>query len=494
MLRKEGRLKDYVTASFPVLCKNGVWGDAASGYKVSKEEALHGVVCFTSEYHSKLNQKLCKKLYGYTIDCDDPSFLLFIVWEAERINKHGLIWQPTFSASFKAFDNRPTMISESPYAIDYWFNPVNALLLRKPTLLRNKEAPSIHMACLKMWGCIGADIHLADDPLTLLMEWVSGQLEKSVRLALSKLAHLRKMRFGIEVEFTGISRDAAARTVAKVLGTEKSYLGGIRHEHIMIDDDLRVWKVVRDASIEPSNSRETTFVKENYKCELVTPVLHYSSDIPLLCSIIEALKKRGAVTNTSCGIHIHVDSNLNAEQTRNLVNIICSKEELLKRAICMFPDRRKYCNNTDRQFVWTINKWYPIEMEDIRKAWYKGNLERMGMHYDRSRYVTLNLHSLWNGKGVEFRCFNSTLVSRLIKTYILLSLAICIQAENQTWASYRPSVSNDRVAMTNWLNQLGLTGREYHRERKVLLRYLSTEKRACEGISDNRISCDRIYA
>ena len=35
------RLKDYVTASFPVLCKNGAWGDAASGRKVIKEEALH---------------------------------------------------------------------------------------------------------------------------------------------------------------------------------------------------------------------------------------------------------------------------------------------------------------------------------------------------------------------------------------------------------------------------------------------------------------------
>lgn len=471
-------MKDYTTASFPVLCKNGSWGDAASGRKIVKKDAEMGTVQFTSDTRDTLNQKLEQKIYGYTIDCDAPAFLLFSVWEADRINKHGLNWRKTFSVSLSVSDRFPTGSSGNLDLVHNWFSPQGILILRRfeNTLTRSADAPSIHTACLNIWHCSHKGIQFPEDPLTLLEEWGSGELEKKAHRKFDKLAHIGEIPFGIEIEFTGISRDSAARTVAKVLGTEKNYAGGIYHTHIMYDSMYRCWNIKCDSSIIPSNNRGTSYNKDNYRCELISPILHYDSDMSLLCKIVSALRKRGAVVNSSCGLHVHVDTKLSALQIRNLANIIASKEALLKRAVCMSPSRSRYCHNSDEKFIESINRSRNIDMDDIKKAWYDGDLERMRWHYDQSRYVTLNLHSLWRGKGIELRCFNSTLSGYLIETYILLSLAVCNQAAHQYKALSRPSLSNDKLAMTNWLNAIGLCGHAYRKARKVLLSHLSETK------------------
>lgn len=281
----------------------------------------------------------------------------------------------------------------------------------------------------------------------------------------------------MEVEFTGISRDAAARAVAKALGTVKHYLNDGYHTHEICDNQQRKWKIVRDSSIAPSNSRNTAFNRDNYRCELVTPILEYNADFKLLKEVITSLKERGAVTNSSCGIHIHVDTHYNAQQLRSLTNIVASKEGLLKRAIQMYPERRTYCRNTNMSFVETINAYKNIDLNDIRKIWYDGEMWRMNRTYDPSRYVTLNLHSLWRRKGVEFRCFNSTVDTQMINSYILMTLAICNQAAHQTRASSRKSKSNDRLAMYNWLAQLGLVGPQFEALRHHFMGNLSADER-----------------
>ena len=471
-------MKDYVTASVPVLCKNGAWGDASSGRKIRTEAAIDGVIQYTSESRVTLNQKLKEKAYGYTIDTSEMTALCFEVYEASRINKHGLIWEKVYSAVFRPRDRCIKESMSCQLHADYWLGPDGVALLSKSALVRVADIPPVVKIVRKMWNCDNTDISFPDDPLELLRAWIRGELEARIREMCSIIRRICKYQFGMEVEFTGISRDAAARAVARVLGTVKHYMNDSYHTHEIYDYKQRKWKIVRDSSIAPVNSRNTAFNEDHYRCELVTPILKYNSDIKLLRDIISSLKQRGAVTNSSCGIHIHVDTHFNARQLRNLTNIVASKEGLLKRAIQMNPERHHYCRNTNMSFVETINAHKKIDMDAIRNIWYGGEMWRMNQHYDPSRYVTLNLHSLWQGKGVEFRCFNSTMDMRLINTYILMTLAICNQAARQTRASCHESKSNDRVAMYNWLTQLGLVGTQFEALRHHFMGNLSANERS----------------
>ena len=289
---------------------------------------------------------------------------------------------------------------------------------------------------------------------------------------------MKTQKFGIEIELTGITRKKAADVIAEYFGTEKFYIGTYYQTYGAKDRKGRTWKATFDSSIiaqrKKGGRREPA--SEEYKCEIVSPILEYE-DLEDLQEIVRQLRHKGAFVSDQCGIHIHVDTHYNAQQLRSLTNIVASKEGLLKRAIQMYPERRTYCRNTNMSFVETINAYKNIDLNDIRKIWYDGEMWRMNRTYDPSRYVTLNLHSLWRRKGVEFRCFNSTVDTQMINSYILMTLAICNQAAHQTRASSRKSKSNDRLAMYNWLAQLGLVGPQFEALRHHFMGNLSADER-----------------
>ena len=73
---------------------------------------------------------------------------------------------------------------------------------------------------------------------------------------------LKNQKFGVEIEFTGITRRKAAGIVAKVLGCEIGASDGRPYfTRTMIDSQGRAWKVMRDGSIEPMRSVGEASVK-----------------------------------------------------------------------------------------------------------------------------------------------------------------------------------------------------------------------------------------
>ena len=66
-------------------------------------------------------------------------------------------------------------------------------------------------------------------------------------------------------------------------------------------------------------------------------------------------------------------------------------------------------------------------MDEVESLWYNGSESNDYACYSRNR--ALNLASMWQGKGIEFRMFNSTTIGKEIKAYIQLCLAICNQAK-----------------------------------------------------------------
>ena len=145
---------------------------------------------------------------------------------------------------------------------------------------------------------------------------------------------LKKQRFGVEIEMTGITREKAAKIVAEVLGTAPSNPDSTcYHTRIIADQAARKWKVMRDSSINPKINDGTRDYLDEYRVEFVTPPLKYE-DLGLLQNIIRKLRENGAKSDKSCGIHIHVDgANHNPQSLRRLINFMTSRQDLIYEAL-----------------------------------------------------------------------------------------------------------------------------------------------------------------
>ncbi len=81
-----------------------------------------------------------------------------------------------------------------------------------------------------------------------------------------------------------------------------------------------------------------------YSVEVVSPICVYD-DINTIQQIVRKLRSAGAVANSSCGIHIHINgAPFDAKSLRNLTNIMYSKENLIYKALQVEVSReRNYC-------------------------------------------------------------------------------------------------------------------------------------------------------
>ena len=207
-------------------------------------------------------------------------------------------------------------------------------------------------------------------------------------------------RFGIEIEFTGITREKAAKTAAELLQ-------GTKIGTKVTAQDGRVWGFVYDSSIRAQKKQEGQIISADneYCVELVSPILTYDGDIETLQELVRRLRKAGAFTNTTCGIHVHLDgAGHTARSITNFVNIIASKNDLFYKALEIAPQRMNYCKKMDSTLVEKLNNKRQPTMRQIEDIWYEGYSENRGNHYHNSRYHFLNLHSFFTGNHtVELR-------------------------------------------------------------------------------------------
>ena len=285
-------------------------------------------------------------------------------------------------------------------------------------------------------------------------------------------------RFGIEVEFTGITRRKAAETVEKVLGGSVEHVGTVYDTYTVHALDGRDWKVMKDASVacEKKVQGMVRGAGELYSCELVTPILKYSDDIEKLQEVIRAVRKAGGFTNSTCGIHIHLDgANHTVRSIRNFLNIVYARQDLVYRALKFKPERMRYCGKIETGFMNRLQARNPRTMKELEDVWYEGYFESRERHYHSSRYHFINLHSFFHGHHtVELRGFNSTLHAGEVRSYIVFALALNDMALSQKNASTKkPQIENEKFAMRTWLNRMGLVGDEFKACREHLTKNLS---------------------
>ncbi|MFB1050544.1 amidoligase family protein [Paraliobacillus sp. JSM ZJ581] len=285
-------------------------------------------------------------------------------------------------------------------------------------------------------------------------------------------------KFGIEIEFTGITRENAAKVAAEFL--EGEYIeGGTYYDVKKVKaSDGRIWEFVYDGSIRTQVSRNGRRVNasRDYSVEIVSPILTYRKDIDTLQELVRRIRKAGAFTNSSCGIHIHLDGSPHTPRSiRNFINIIVSRNDLFYKALEIKNERMRYCKRMDNLLVEKMNRKKPKTMREIEDLWYEGYNESRSRHYHNSRYHFLNLHSFFRrNRTVELRGFNSVLHAGKIRSFIVLSLAINNQALTQKSASSKkPQIENEKFAMRTYLNRIGLIGEEFANCRAHLTKALS---------------------
>lgn len=289
--------------------------------------------------------------------------------------------------------------------------------------------------------------------------------------------------FGVEVEMTGITREAAARVAATVLGSGSrvEHVGGYYDRWSCFDAQCREWAFVSDSSIRSTGGHAM-------QTELNTPPLTYSADIDTLQALIRALRSAGAVSGTQygCGIHVHVSGQGHTYKTiRNFANLLYSNDELVRKALGVTADRQHWCQPISERLVNAMQN--AESMDALQRTWYEtlngrytGNEDRD--HYNSSRYHILNLHRYFSTLGkasntVEIRAFNACLHAGVIRAYVLLVLSMNASALTQKniRAVKNPIMiaGNEKFAMRTWLNRMGWTGETFKNPHKLFIERLN---------------------
>lgn len=284
---------------------------------------------------------------------------------------------------------------------------------------------------------------------------------------------IKKQRYGVEVEMTGITRAKAASIIAEVFGTRASSADGTCYHTITIkDQSSRTWKVMRDSSINPVRNDGTSEYMDEYRVEMVTPPLNYE-DIETLQTIIRKLREAGAKANSSCGIHIHVDgANHTPKSLKKLINFMVARQDLIYEALNIGARGDQWCRKLNPQLLVEMRKDKNLSKSSAENIWYsRANDNYCGgidhQHYNTTRYHGVNLHSYFSKGTVEFRLFNSTLHAGKIKAYIQFCLAVSSWAitseDNTVFRSMAGYNAEQKVTiMRNILtHRLGLFGDEF---------------------------------
>jgi hypothetical protein len=274
---------------------------------------------------------------------------------------------------------------------------------------------------------------------------------------------MKTLRFGIEIETVGLRRDSLARAIHSVVG-------GTVEDHgdrwCVTTGSGRKWNVVPDGSLSGgANSGE-----------IVSPVLSYD-DIEELQNIIRAVRAAGAKTDSSTGIHVHVDgSTFDAKGVTNLVKFVYKQERLLEHVLGISPARlMRFCRPIDQDFLLRLETHRPKTMQNLSSAWY-GNGTTQPTRYHHTRYHGLNLNSFFYRGTIEFRYFNGTLHAGEVKSYIQLVLALAANALSSRGASSKRREFDPATAKYDFrvvLLRLGLIGDEFKTARHHLTKKLA---------------------
>ena len=290
------------------------------------------------------------------------------------------------------------------------------------------------------------------------------------------MSMIKNQNFGIEIELTGITRENAAKVIASYYGTTTRYIGTYYQTYGATDRKGRTWKAMSDGSIRTQVKRDGRIVDTNngsYSCEVVSPILQYE-DIEDLQNIVRALVKAGAMANSSCGIHVHVDgANHTPESLTRLLNLATGRQDLFYEALQIGNRANRWCHKISPELFKAMKNGGKDSRQAAERTWYStANDDYTGRidhdHYNSTRYHGINLHAFFTKGTVEFRLFNGTTHAGKIKSYIQFCLAMSAWSiesnDNRKYFKDCSGYTQEQKAalMARVLvNRLGMSGPEF---------------------------------
>lgn len=199
------------------------------------------------------------------------------------------------------------------------------------------------------------------------------------------------MKFGIELEIIGLTRQQAARVLQNAnIPCQDS---GYNH------NTIQTWKVVHDSSISSRSGG----------CEVVSPPMILNAEsLQQLKTVCEALNDAGADVNKSCGVHVHID--VNEESSETIANVF----------------------NRYKKFETTIDTFMPVSRRSNNGRYCQSLIPQSDRIFrDKAqirsmcsvtRYLKVNLQSFARYGTIEFRQHSGSInASKLIKWISFLS-------------------------------------------------------------------------
>lgn len=300
---------------------------------------------------------------------------------------------------------------------------------------------------------------------------------------------IQSQNFGVEIELTGITRAAAAATIAEYFGKSSRHIGTSYDTYGARDRKGRTWKAMRDGSIRCEKKRggEVVPADQQYSCEVVSPILQYE-DIEDLQNVVRALVKKGAMANASCGIHVHVDgANHTPESLSRLLNFAIGRQDLFYEALQIGRRADRWCHKISPELFRAMKRSGRQSRDAAEHIWYSSRNDGYSggvshEHYNSTRYHGINLHAFFTKGTVEFRLFNGTTHAGKIKAYIQFCLTMSAWAINcdhddlhfKKIANY---TQEQKAALMKrvLINRLGMRGPEFKTARLHLTSAFTAE-------------------
>ena len=305
---------------------------------------------------------------------------------------------------------------------------------------------------------------------------------------------IQNQNFGVEIELTGISRSTGAQVIADHFGTNRIHsVGTVYDTYTALDRKGRTWKCMRDSSITPEIKRHGRIENtgSDLRCEVVTPILQYE-DLSDLQEIVRKLREKGAIANSSCGIHVHVDgANHTPDSLTRLINFAVGRQDLFYEALEIGDRENRWCHKINQNLLRAMKMDNVRTRESMERIWYSsindgytGGISHV--HYNPTRYHGINLHAFFTKGTVEFRLFNGTTHAGKIKAYIQFCLAMSAWAINAKGnnlhfmksAHYTDPAKRGQLMLAVLKNRLGMRGPEYKTARLHLTATFSEREAA----------------
>lgn len=213
-------------------------------------------------------------------------------------------------------------------------------------------------------------------------------------------------QFGVEAEFYNITPTVAIEALAAV-GITATFEG---YTHAVMAN----WKIVTDASVTGTGTGRGNGL------ELVSPILKGEEGLIELAKALDALRNAGAKVNTTCGLHVHIDTlGMNGMQRKNFFNSYVRNQDIMDRLVS--SSRRNNRRYTSR--------YSTSQADNYANAIEQGN-------DGGSRFFTLNICSFQKYGTLEFRQHQGTLNGKKAVAWVKMLLAVAETASNSQSEGY----------------------------------------------------------